>query len=85
MWGDHLQSLCIQECSEVKNIKTDLIILITSGLVEFRCFGFPVALGEGQDGWVMWVHGELSPYMCTCTHIEFANDHPHRGIHVYHD
>ena len=66
-----------------------VILLIWVRLVEFWCFGLPVALGRGQVVGVsgdIWGHGGVT----TCMHmhtnacIEIANGRRHGGIHVYH-
>ena len=68
---------------EFKNVqrqrifKQNRIILISSGLIEFWCFGLPVALGKGQVGMGVsggiWGHGvsphtHMHTHACTCTH-----------------
>ena len=71
------------------------IISISSGLIEFWCFGLPAALGRGQvGGGGIWGHGGVSPQTHTHTHmhahahthiytcIEIANGRRHGGIHV---
>ena len=50
--------------------KQNRIISISSGLIEFWCFGLPAALGRGQvGGGASWGMG-VSPHTCThtCTH-----------------
>ena len=46
-------------------------ILISSRLIQFWCFGLPVALGMG-GGW------GIPPHMCTCMHT-----HAHTRMHIY--
>ena len=50
---------------------------ISSGLIEFWCFGLPAALGVGVGGWG-WGGGVggCPPHTCTCMHAH---------IHVKHD
>ena len=68
--------------------KQNRIISISSGLIEFWCFGLPVALGRGQVVGGVWGHGGVPMHMHTHTHmytcIEIANGCQHGGIHVYH-
>ena len=58
-----------------KIFKQNWIISISSGLIEFWCFGLPAALGRGQVGGGVYGgilgHGGCSPthaHACTCTH-----------------
>ena len=78
--------------------KQNRIISISSGLIEFCCFGLPAALGRGQVGGGgvrgIWGHGGVSPHTRTRTRmhahahthmytcIEIANGRRHGGIHV---
>ena len=81
---------------EVKNLQTDIIILISSRLIEFWCFGLPVALGGGVglDGggvvggweWGLGGWGWLgdAPFTCAhaCTH---THGHACTCMHGKHD
>ena len=59
-----------------ESLKQNRIISISSGLIEFCCFGPPVALGRGQVGGGCQGH---RAHACACTHmhihtcIEIAN------------
>ena len=57
-----------------KESLNNLIISISSGLIEFWCFGLPAALGKGQVG------GEASGGMGGCPHTHAytcASTHAH--------
>ena len=78
--------------------KENRIISISSGLIEFCCFGLPAALGRGHGvgGCLggIWGHGGCPLHTRTCMHthahahthmytcIEIANGCQHGGIHV---
>ena len=60
------------------------IISISSGLIEFWCFGLPAALGRGQvGGGVSGASGGMGVSPHTCTRMRMhAHTHIHTGIHV---
>ena len=58
-----------------KESSNNRIISISSGLIEFWCFGLPAGLGKGQVGgghlgeWgAVPTHTHMHAHVCTCTH-----------------
>ena len=61
--GDQHESIQIQDCSELKNVQTEL-----SYLDYFKTYSILLALEEGTDGWGMSGHGGVPTHGCTCMH-----------------
>ena len=57
-----------------KESSNNRIISISYGLIEFWCFGLPVALGRGQVGGGGSRGMGVSPHMCTHMHMHAHTD-----------